>query len=204
MRFFRISLLCLGVLLFTACRVQDGQKTTTTEAVEQLPVEQGDQEITEIGLVKSVEDSGYPFYTLEIEFPERKFSEYFTVNLADLSELDPQKLSAMAGKYVQFEYTSTLTYALLDVRQDNTSVLGLSPSELPDGLKEISGTLSGASEPTQGDLPTTIRIHDPEGLSLQFEFFVTPELTEAEGELVVGYYDERTANKIISIRLTDK
>ena len=118
--------------------------------------------------------------------------------------MDPEKLSALEEKYVQFEYSSTLSYALLDVRQNSKSLLGLSPSELPEGLKEISGTLSGALEPTQGDLPTTIRIHDPEGLSLEFEFFVTPELTEAEGELVVGYYDERTVNKITSIRLTDQ
>ena len=194
----RMILLSLGIAIFASCQIQEKQTTVSD------PQTTEGQVLSERGLVKSIEDSGYPFYTLEIEFPERKFSEYFTLNLADFPEMDPEKLSALEEKYVQFEYSSTLSYALLDVRQNSKSLLGLSPSELPEGLKEISGTLSGALEPTQGDLPTTIRIHDPEGLSLEFEFFVTPELTEAEGELVVGYYDERTVNKITSIRLTDQ
>ena len=191
-------LLSLGIAIFASCQIQEKQTTVSD------PQTTEGQVLSEKGLVKSIEDSGYPFYTLEIEFPERKFSEYFTLNLADFPEMDPEKLAVLEGKYVQFEYSSTLSYALMDIRQNSKSLLGISPSELPEGLKEISGTLSGALEPTQGDLPTPIRIHDPEGLSLQFDFFVTPELTEAEGELVMGYYEERTMNKIVSIRLTDK
>ena len=39
------------------------------------------QPIQEFGLLKSAEDSGYPMMTLQIEFPERNFSEYFALNL---------------------------------------------------------------------------------------------------------------------------
>ena len=94
--------------------------------------------------------------------------------------------------------------ALLDVRQNGKSLLGIKSSELPKGLKKLSGTLSGASKVTEGDLPSTIRIHDPEDQSLEFEFFITPELVEAEGTLVVGYYDQRTENKIVSMKLAKK
>jgi hypothetical protein len=57
---------------------------------------------------------------------------------------------------------------------------------------------------TEGDLPSLLRIHDPEDQSLEFEFFITPELVEAEGTLVVGFYDQRTENKIISMKLAKK
>jgi hypothetical protein len=39
------------------------------------------QEIPEMGLLLQVEDAGYPFATLTIEFPERNFTEYFTINM---------------------------------------------------------------------------------------------------------------------------
>ena len=104
------------------------------------------------------------------------------------------------GQYVSFEYTSEVINALLDVRQNGKSLLGVKPSELPKGLKKISGILSGATNVTEGDLPSLLRIHDPEDQSIEFEFFITPELVEAEGTLVVGFYDQRIDNRIITIK----
>ncbi|MBU6167970.1 MAG: hypothetical protein KGQ86_02950 [Bacteroidetes bacterium] len=158
-----------------------------------------EEALKEFGLLKSAEDSGYPFYTVEIEFPERKFSEIFTINLAELPDVDPGLLTGWVGKYVSFEYTSEIVNALLDIRQNGKSLLGVNPSELPKGLKKISGTLSGAANVTEGDLPSVLRIHDPEDQSIEFEFFITPELVEADGTLVVGYYDQRTNNRITAI-----
>jgi len=192
-------LLFVGFVLFNACNGQEKQtpKPVTTEKNEINEIDI----LKEFGLLKSAEDSGYPFYTLEIEFPERKFSEFFVLNIADLPELDPGILTAWEGKYVSFEYTSEIINALLDVRQNGKSLLGVKPSELPKGLKKISGTLSGAAKVTEGDLPSTIKIHDPKHQSLEFDFFVIQELVDAEGKLVVGYYDQRTENKIISLKL---
>jgi hypothetical protein len=135
---------------------------------------------------------------------ERKFSEVFTLNLEEIPDVDPGILTGWVGQYVSFEYTSEVINALLDVRQNGKSLLGMKPSELPKGLKKISGTLSGATNVTEGDLPSLLRIHDPEDQSLEFEFFITPELVEAEGSLVVGFYDQRTENKIISMKLAKK
>lgn len=190
-------LLSLGMVLLTACNGQEKQKQQPISPQnEELIVEEA---LKEFGLLKSAEDSGYPFYTVEIEFPERKFSEIFTLNLAELPDVDPGLLTGWVGKYVSFEYTSEIDNALLDIRQNGKSLLGVKPSELPKGLKKISGTLSGAANVTEGDLPSVIRIHDPEDQSIEFEFFITPELVEAEGTLVVGYYDQRTNNRITSI-----
>jgi hypothetical protein len=199
-------LLLAGFVLLNSCNGQE--KQTQEQTREQAPAEkqvinEGDA-LREFGLLKSAEDSGYPFYTVEIEFPERKFSEVFTLNIEEIPDVDPGILAGWVGQYVSFEYTSEVINALLDVRQNGKSILGVKPSELPKGLRKISGTLSGATNVTEGDLPSLLRIHDPEDQSLEFEFFITPELVEAEGTLVVGFYDQRTENKIIFMKLTKK
>ena len=41
-------------------------------------------DIIERGVVKQIEDSGYPFATVTIEFPERTFSESFIINIENV------------------------------------------------------------------------------------------------------------------------
>jgi hypothetical protein len=198
----QVLLLSIGFVLLNSCNGQEKQTAKlVTDENEQITKTEA---LKEFGLLKSAEDSGYPFYTVEIEFPERKFSEIFTLNLEEIPDVDPGILAGWVGRYVSFEYTSEVINALLDVRQNGKSLLGVKPSELPKGLQKISGTLSGATNVTEGDLPSLLRIHDPEDQSLEFEFFITPELVEAEGSLVVGFYDQRTENKIISMKSAKK
>ena len=197
-----VLLLSIGFVFLNSCNGQEKQ-TQQPASTEKQEINQGDA-LREFGLLKSADDSGYPFYTVEIEFPERKFSEVFTLNLEEIPDVDPGILAGWVGQYVSFEYTSEVINALLDVRQNGKSLLGVKPSELPKGLKKISGTLSGATNVTEGDLPSLLRIHDPEDQSLEFEFFITPELVEAEGTLVVGFYDQRTNNRITTIKPAKK
>ena len=197
-----VLLLSIGFVFLNSCNGQEKQ-TQQPASTEKQEINQGDA-LREFGLLKSADDSGYPFYTVEIEFPERKFSEVFTLNLEEIPDVDPGILAGWVGQYVSFEYTSEVINALLDVRQNGKSLLGMKPSELPKGLKKISGTLSGATNVTEGDLPSLLRIHDPEDQSLEFEFFITPELVEAEGTLVVGFYDQRVDNRITTIKMAKK
>jgi hypothetical protein len=197
-----VLLLSISFTILNSCSGQEKQ-TQQPASTEKQELNEGDA-LREFGLLKSADDSGYPFYTVEIEFPERKFSEVFTLNLEEIPDVDPGILAGWVGKYVSFEYTSEVINALLDVRQNGKSLLGVKPSELPKGLKKISGTLSGATNVTEGDLPSLLRIHDPEDQSLEFEFFITPELVEAEGTLVVGFYDQRTNNRITTIKPAKK
>lgn len=197
-----VLLLSIGFAFLNSCSGQEKQ-TQQPASTEKQELNEGDA-LREFGLLKSADDSGYPFYTVEIEFPERKFSEVFTLNLEEIPDVDPGILAGWVGKYVSLEYTSEMINALLDVRQNGKSLLGVKPSELPKGLKKISGTLSGATNVTEGDLPSLLRIHDPEDQSLEFEFFITPELVEAEGTLVVGFYDQRTNNRITTIKMAKK
>lgn len=197
-----VLLLSIGFAFLNSCSGQEKQ-TQQPASTEKQELNEGDA-LREFGLLKSADDSGYPFYTVEIEFPERKFSEVFTLNLEEIPDVDPDILAGWVGKYVSLEYTSEMINALLDVRQNGKSLLGVKPSELPKGLKKISGTLSGATNVTEGDLPSLLRIHDPEDQSLEFEFFITPELVEAEGTLVVGFYDQRTNNRITTIKMAKR
>ena len=198
----QVLLLSIGFVFLNSCNGQEKQ-TQEQAPAEKQEINEGDT-LREFGLLKSAEDSGYPFYTVDIEFPERKFSEVFTLNLEDIPDVDPGILAGWVGQYISFEYTSEIINALLDVRQNGKSLLGVKPSELPKGLKKIAGTLSGATNVTEGDLPSLLRIHDPEDQSLEFEFFITPELVEAEGTLVVGFYDQRTNNRITTIKPAKK
>ena len=197
-----VLLLSISFAILNSCSGQEKQKQQPA-STEKQEINEGDA-LREFGLLKSADDSGYPFYTVEIEFPERKFSEVFTLNLEEIPDVDPGILAGWVGQYVSFEYTSEVINALLDVRQNGKSLLGVKPSELPKGLKKISGTLSGATNVTEGDLPSLLRIHDPEDQSLEFEFFITPELVEAEGTLVVGLYDQRVDNRITTIKMAKK
>lgn len=190
------SLLLISALLTVQCTTStaDTESSTSTAftATDTVLVE-------DIGMITSIEDSGYPYYNLEIEFPERQLKETFLLDLSQLDSIDPQILMSWLGQYVTFTYTSTLVNDLLDLQVNEVSILGNEGMEFPEGVKMISGTLSGAYEVTAGDRPVKISITDPEEASYTFEFFVTPEMVEAEGTLVKGYFTQRTLNEIKSV-----
>lgn len=195
-----IAFCCM--VLSASCTGQGKQGNKST-AGQGLPEPTGEQ-IRELGLLKQVEDSGYPFFTLLIEFPERKFEEYFLLDLSEVTNLDPGSLNKAVGKYINFLYTSNINNVLLDMRQEGQSLLGNAPEDLPEGLERATGILTGAGTPTEGDLPTRISINDPHEFSLEFDVFVTPEMAEAEGNIVEVFFEKRTENKIAAIKVMPK
>lgn len=180
----------------------DTVATATTEPQDELNPT-GD-EIREFGLLKEVEDSGYPILTLTIEFPERKITEYFTLNLEEVKSKDaePTILRNWTGKYLSFLYKSELQNALLDVRVNGKSITSDEKVDLNPEVKKIVGVLSGATEETPGDLPGTVSITSKDNVKLDFDFFVTPQMVNANNTKVVGYYEERPANIITAIQLS--
>ncbi len=162
------------------------------------------QTIQERGLLQSVEDGGYPFVTLSIEFPERGFTEYFGLNLEELKTVNSEKLSSWVGRYVAFEYTSEFYNALLDIRRGGKSILDAEGFEPGPDTKKITGTLSGAEEVTAGDLPGMVFIATEEEYFETFSFFITDKLVDANGSQVVGYYEERVINNIVAIKVLPK
>jgi hypothetical protein len=191
-----LSLIFIGSLLFVHCTTS----TADTESSTPTAFAPTDTVLVEdFGMITAIEDSGYPYYYVEIEFPERQFKETFLLDISELESIDPQILMSWLGKYVSFTYTSTLVNDLLDIQVNDVSILGNEGMAFPEGVMMISGTLSGAYEVTPGDRPVKISITDPEEASYTFDFFVTPEMVEVEGTLVKGYFTQRTLNQIKSV-----
>ncbi|WP_435355059.1 hypothetical protein [Emticicia sp. SJ17W-69] len=213
---FKTLTAALIFTIFISCASKENQTTntdsttvadtvasaTTPETESELTPK--DDEIREMGLLKEVEDSGYPIATLRIEFPERKFEEYFTVNLEEVPGADINKMRDGVGKYVSFLYKSEPTNALLDVQVNGKSITNEAPIEIKPETKRVVGILKGADEETPGDLPGTVTITTKENTTLSFDFFVTKEMVAVNGKRVVGYYEERTQNIITALKLLPK
>lgn len=203
---FTLVLLAFCSLLWiSSCGNSTDSNTTdeaTTEATESdAPVAL--DTLRELGLIKTVEDAGYPMYSLEIEFPERGFSEGFLLNAEDIQGLDLAKLGSSAGKYIAFEYTSELENALLDMKLNGKSVYAEGEAFEPSPeTKTFEGILKNASEPTTSDLPDQISISGADGKTEKFDCYITPLMAKANGKKVVGYYEVRTANRIVGLEFT--
>jgi len=178
-----IFILCMGFIL--GC-------TNTTIA----------QTIQEAGLLKSAEDGGYPLMTLHIEFPERNFSEYFTLNLEEVKSVKAQTLSNAVGKYVAFEYESEIRNALFDLYLGGTLLNeGDRPPTDPDAMHSVTGILSNAAEVTSGDLPGEIYITTEEEITVKIPYFITPEIVAANGKVVRATYEQFTRNRITALKV---
>ena len=155
-----------------------------------------DDELQEKGILRLVEDSGYPFVVLSVEFPERKFTESFTINLEEIKGVKMETLNKWIGKYVAFSYTSELVNDLFDLKLKGKSLLGDEKIEVGPDTKTITGVLKGAKQATAGDVPDMISVN-----GITFEFFITPEMVKANGQTVTATYEEATENTITKIRL---
>lgn len=161
-----------------------------------------DDGINEFGLLKDVEDSGYPLATLYIEFPERKFSEYFTINLEEVKNVNMGILKKWKGKYVAFTYNSDLTNALVDVQINGKSAINTEPVEFSENVQKVVGILKGAGKVTESDLPSTISITTANNQKLLFDYYITPEMVKINGRKVVAYYEEVVSNTITKIKVS--
>jgi hypothetical protein len=187
-----IFLFCGALTAFAAHHILAGDQ----------PVVASFSGIKEFGLLKDVTDSGYPFVTLTIEFPERGFAEDFTMNMEEVKSVNAQTLSEAIGKYVSFEYNSDVTNALLDLRWKGESLLQEGEAfEITDNTQIVTGILSNAAEPTTGDIPDELYIKTEEEITYKFPFFITPQIVRANGREVTGYFEERTLNTIIALKV---
>ncbi len=156
----------------------------------------------ETGLLTQVEDAGYPMVGLYFDFPERDFSEYFSVNLEENHAVDINILEGSIDRYVHFGYTSVLVNELVDLMLDDASLLD-EPMNVGDDveLHTITGVLSNAEEVTSSDLPGEIYVQTEEEITETFPFYITPSIVEANGSTVVAIYVQRTVNTICSFEV---
>lgn len=202
------------LLSLSSTCANSGNQSATTEATLSATAQTAptspsaepvsDDEINERGLLKEVEDGGYPFATLTIEFPERKFTEQFTINLGNVTTVTMDDLTKGIGQYVAFAYTSEISNALLDIQLDGESLLGDDAPTLAADTKQIMGKLRGANKETTSDEPGKISITTDDNTTETFAYFVTKEMVAANGKVVIGYFEERTRNTVKSIKVLPK
>jgi hypothetical protein len=161
-----------------------------------------DDEIEEYGLFIGVEDGGYPFYSVTVEFPEREMTQSFTVNLESLG-MTAGALESLKDKYVTFYYTAELENDLYEMLLNDNSVLGMDAIEISEDLKTVTGTLSGASTETTSDLPTKIIITTKSGEKVDFELYVNEEMVVANGKEVTAYFNMSGRQEITFIKISE-
>lgn len=155
--------------------------------------------INERGLLKEIEDSGYPFYNLVIEFPERKFEESFNLNMEEIKDLNSGKLMTLKNKYINFSYTSEVKNSLLDIQVKGNSIFDTDVVALNEETNKVTGILGGAEEITLGDLPGNVTITNKKGEVFEFNFYITESMVFQNGKTVTAFFEERTINEIKSL-----
>jgi hypothetical protein len=156
--------------------------------------------VHETGILKNYEDGGYPFATLTIEFPERKFEETFSLNLEEVKDINQETLSKSIGKYLDFSYVSNFENALMDIQSNGKSIFKTDAIPVTKEMKSITGVLNGANEVTGGDLPNKISVSNAEQ-TLDFEYYVTEEMVKFNGKTITVFYEERTSNNLVEIKI---
>lgn len=156
--------------------------------------------VHETGLLKKYEDGGYPFATLTIEFPERKFEESFSLNLEEVKDIKQENLSKSIGKYLDFSYVSKFENALMDIQNNGKSIFKTDVIPVTKEMKSVSGVLNGANEITGGDLPNKVSVSNSEQ-TVEFEYYVTEEMVKFNGKTITVFYEERTSNDLVELKI---
>ena len=137
-----------------------------------------------LGLLKSATDAGYPRMNLAIEFPERNYLEFYTLNLEKVKSVKAKTLTDAVGKYVTFEYESEIHNSLYDLYLNGTL---LNPDERPpvdpDAMRSVTGVLSNAAEVSKENVRGEIQITDKDGKMVKIPYFITPEIAAANGSI---------------------
>ncbi len=154
-------------------------------------------ELHEIGWVTAIEDNGYPYYTVSIQFHQGQDSFPLSANAEELGL--GGEIANLQGHRVVVYYVSGDENSLMDIRAGGQSLLGDAAPARQSSWSSITGSLSGADD-VSGDEPGRITIISEAGESQSFDFFVTPEMVDANGGEVTAYYESGAYNRITYLR----
>lgn len=196
--FLALAIICSGCgpVKEKADNTQLAEKEASSEVLleEREPT---DDEVREYGILTAIEDSGYPLFSIDVEFPEREMTASFSFNI-EKSPLSMEQLIAMKGKYATFYYTTEDALQLADIIHNGKTVLGEYGLDSFEGFDSATGKLSGAEAPTSGDLPGTITLTSGNN-TLEFDYFITDEVVAINEKEVTVYYYELGVNEITYI-----
>lgn len=165
----------------------------------ELPADEnkaGEGAIREFGRVVSSEDSVYPMFNMNMEFPERGTQESFSFNIMEV-DFEESALAGLVGRYATIYYTLDLDANLVDLKLGGASIFECG-FDVPDA-KSVTGVLSGAGAPTMSDLPGEFVITGADGTDARFEYNIPDSMAAANGKTVTATYVTRTRNTITKI-----
>jgi len=167
-----------------------------------LAAAEGVMEFTIIGELTKAEDAGYPMYVLAIK-PAGEAQQEFLLNNEE-AKVDGQ-IEQMVGKAVEAEVRIAPSVDIVDLMFGGKTVIWQDGQgrEAGETTKMIAGKLSGAAEPTAGDLPSELAVTAPDGTKVTFEWFVTPEMVEFNGKNVEFYYEDGTTADVLAIKVIE-
>ncbi|MDZ4776680.1 MAG: hypothetical protein SGJ23_07840 [Alphaproteobacteria bacterium] len=149
--------------------------------------------------VISITDAGYPMFVLAAQLPDRPTPVEILLN-AEAADLGDVERDQFVGKDVTLTYEVVAENDLFDLRDGDLSLLQDAPARAPH-WKEIVGVLTGAEHSTGGDLPDTIAVTDAPGTKVEFEYYVTPQISAANGKQVTAWYSASTGQYVKTLRL---
>jgi hypothetical protein len=155
------------------------------------------------GTLTTVDDAGYPMYSIGVTPKDGKEFGMLLNNEAATLE---KPIEEMKGKAVTVDYTVAPDVSVIDVTADGKSIAFANvgadqrPARTPD-LKSITGTLSGAAEPTASDLPDEVTVTAKDGQTVTFEWYVDDVMAKSNGKEVTLDYEMSTRTDATSIKL---
>lgn len=162
----------------------------------------GNDETRAYGIIKSVEDSGYPMFILMLEIPEHGKIYDLTVNAETLAG-GVELMNGLIGKYATVFYTSDIEKMVLDIHNADGSIFTDDEPFEENIIEGLTGMLSGATSPS-GDLPIPFTITSADGTATEFSEFITDELIAQNGKIITVYYYERYTNQITRIEPSEE
>ena len=206
MKLLTYTLSVLLLIAFASCKQTDSNKSKNEidiipdiELIEKEDEKSAqDEELQEFGIIENIEDGGYPYFVVTVNFPKQEMKIDFNLNIEAIS-LNQEDLNDLTGKYSNIHYTSQLENRLSDIQLNGTSLLGEYAPEFDDEWKQITGVLSGADEATAGDLADIMSITDSQGQKIDFEWFIDSEIVSVNGKVVDAFYYIQGVNTITQI-----
>ncbi len=179
------------------------EKEELKEEDQQTDREPTEDEISEYGIIKTIEDAQYPMFIVTVEFPEKQTEADFNLNVEAISQ-SAVDLESLQGKYVTFYYTDTSENILMDLHFNGKTLYDDEEApEIDSSYKSITGILSGAENETAGDLPDTIYITTEDGNKMAFEEYITAEIVAKNGNTVTGYYYMKYGQTITYLKVSE-
>lgn len=183
------------LMAFIACE-QPAKQTDATQTEEKT------NQKRDLGTVVYVEDAGYPMFAIDIKSDTTGKTTAFLLNVEDV-DMEHNDVYQLKDQKVEIHFTEKKDPFVMDIVHADTAILGNYAPANHNGFSSISGTLSGAEEPSQGDLPGDFSITASENEKMQFEYYIDEQLSLINGQKATVYYEFRAVYSIKKIKKVD-